>query len=238
MGLERPGDAPDLLPPPPPRGAERRAPVRHRSAAHELRAVGRPLARARRRLRHRPLERHGARDHPRGAPQRAVRRACHRGLRRLRGLGRAVHPRRGRAPDRRSRGRDPRDRPRLRARRPGDDLLDARDHRAPQRRRQRPRADQPRPALRPRRPLRLGPQPAAGTEQRAGRRRHGRDPEQAAGLPGRRARRRRPRPLRGRVGHADPPGIRMAPHADVPRDGARRAPDALRDRREPGPVGG
>ena len=34
------------------------------------------------------------------------------------------------------------------------------------------------------------------------------------------------------------PAVRMAPHADVPRDGARRAPDALRDRREPGPVGG
>ena len=32
-----------------------------------LGAVGRPLARARRRLRHRALERHGARDHPRGA---------------------------------------------------------------------------------------------------------------------------------------------------------------------------
>ena len=35
-------------------------------------------------------------------------------------------------------------------------------------------------ALRPRRPLRLGPEPAARPEQRPGRRRHGRDPEQAA----------------------------------------------------------
>ncbi len=49
-----------------------------------------------------------------------------------------------------------------------------------ERRRQRPRADQPRAPVRARRPLRLGPQPAARPEQRAGRRRHGRDPEQAA----------------------------------------------------------
>ena len=32
--------------------------------------------------------------------------------------------------------------------------------------------------------------------------------------------------------------LRLAPHADVPRDGARRAQDALRDRREPRAVGG
>ena len=96
-------------------------------------------------------------------------------------------------------------------RRPRDDLLDARHHRAPQRRRQRPLADQPGAALRPRRPLRLGPQPAARPEQRAGRRRHGRDPEQAAGLPGHRARRRGARPLRGGVGRADPAALRLAP---------------------------
>ena len=204
MGLERPGDAPHLLPPPPERGAARCAALRDRSAAHELRAVGRPVARARRRLRRRALEHDGARDHPRRAPQRAVRRAGDRGVRGVRGLGRAVHARGGRAADRRARRRDPRDGARLRARRPGDDLLDARDHRAPQRRRQRPRADQPRPAVRPRRPLRLRPQPAARPEQRPGRRRHGRDPEQAAGLPGPRARRRSARPVRGRVGHPDP----------------------------------
>ena len=46
-------------------------------------------------------------------------------------------------------------------------------------------------ALRPRRPVRLRAQPAARPEQRAGRRRHGRDPQQAAGLPGHRARRTR-----------------------------------------------
>ena len=65
-------------------------------------------------------------------------------------------------------------------------VLDARDHRAPQRGRQRARADQPVAADRARGPLRLGPQPAAGAEQRPGRRRHGRDPEQAARLPGHR----------------------------------------------------
>ena len=34
------------------------------------------------------------------------------------------------------------------------------------------------------------------------------------------------------------PALRLAPDADVPRHGARRAAHALRDRREPGPVGG
>ena len=106
----------------------------------------------------------------------------------------------GERADRRAGGGDPRDGARLRACRPGDDLLDARDHRAPQRRRQRPRAHQPRPALRPRRPLRLGPQSAARAEQRPGRRRHGRDPEQAARLPGHRARRRGARTVRGGLG--------------------------------------
>ena len=75
----------------------------------------------------------------------------------------------------------------LRAGRPRHDLLDARDHRAPQRGRQRALADQPRAALRARRPFRLGAQPAARSEQRAGRRRHGSDPEQASRLPGHRA---------------------------------------------------
>ena len=59
-------------------------------------------------------------------------------------------------------------------------------------------------ALRPRRPLRLGAEPAARAEQRAGRRRHGRDPEQAPGLPGHRARRRGAGALRAGVGRADP----------------------------------
>ena len=65
-------------------------------------------------------------------------------------------------------------------RRQGDDLLDARHHRAPQRGRQRPRADQPRAADRPRRPLRQRRQPAARPEQRPGRRRHGRPARPAA----------------------------------------------------------
>ena len=43
----------------------------------------------------------------------------------------------------------------------------------------------------PRRALRLGPEPAARAEQRPGRRRHGRDPQQAARLPGRAGRLRR-----------------------------------------------
>ena len=130
------------------------------------------------------------------------------------------------------------DRARVRARRPRDDLLDARHHRAPRRRRQRALADQPRAAVRPRRPLGLGPQPAARPEQRAGRRRHGRHPEQAAGLPGHRARRRGARPLRGGLGLRDRAALRLEPDADVRGHEARRAALALRDRREPGAVRG
>ena len=60
-----------------------------------------------------------------------------------------------RAGDRRSGRGHPRGGPRLRPRRPGGDLLDARHHRAPQRGRQRPVADQPGAAHRARRAIRL-----------------------------------------------------------------------------------
>ena len=160
------------------------------------------------------------------------------GIRRVRRLGRAVDARAGRARDRRAGRGDPRRRPRLRARRPGDHLLDARHHRAPQRGRQRLRAHQPRAPHRPRRPLRLGAEPAARPEQRPGRRRHGRDPEQAPRLPGHRARRRGPRQVREGLGYDDPAPLRLAPDADVRGDGPGRAAHALRRRREPGPVGG
>ena len=117
----------------------------------------------------------------------------------------------------------PRAGPRLRARRPRDPLLDARDHRARHRGRQRPLAHQPLAADRPRRALRLGPEPAARPEQRPGRRRHGRDPQQAARLPGRPGRHGGPRALRGGVGLQAPARARLAPVADVRRHGARRA---------------
>jgi formate dehydrogenase major subunit len=80
-----------------------------------------------------------------------------------------------------------------------------------------------------------GVNPLRGPEQRAGRRRHGRDPEQARGLPGHRARRRGPRPIRGGLGRADHAQVRLDAHADVRGDGARRAHGRVRDRREPGP---
>ena len=79
---------------------------------------------------------------------------------------------------------------------------------------------------------------AARPEQRPGRRRHGRAPEQAARLRRRRGR-RGARPLRGGVGRRDPAdatGCHLTEH--VRGDGARRPARALRDRREPGPVGG
>ena len=63
---------------------------------------------------------------------------------------------------------------------PSAAVLDARHHRAPQRRRQRAQPDQPGAAVRARRAHGLGAQPAARPEQRAGRRRHGCVAEQAA----------------------------------------------------------
>ena len=111
------------------------------------------------------------------------------GLRRLPRGRRAVHAGLRRARDRRAGRHDPRRWRTSTPAPPGDDLLDARDHRAPQRGRQRAGADQPVPADRPRRSLRLGPQPAARAEQRPGRRRHGRLARPSARLPARRGRR-------------------------------------------------
>ena len=200
-------------------------PVRRRPAAHRLGAVGRRVARARRRHRHRAVEHDGARDHPR-RPRTTASSSS----------GRPPGSRRTRR--RSSRGRSsaasvetgvPADVIRevahayARADR-AHDLLDARHHRAPQRRRQRLRADQPGAAHRPRRPLRLGPEPAARPEQRPGRRRHGRDPEQAARLPGHRARRRGAGASSSRPGASTiQPQLRLAPDRDVRGDGARRA---------------
>ncbi len=150
---------------------------------------------------------------------------------------RALHARLRGARDRRPGRGHPRGRPGVRPRRPGDDLLDARDHRAPQRRRQRPRPDQPRAADRARRPLRQRPQPAARPEQRPGRRRHGRAPRPAAGVPVRRAR-PGPRALRVDLGLPGPVEARLAPVEHVRGDGSRRAHGAVRPRREPAAVGG
>ena len=199
LGVERARDAPDLLPPPPEGHPQRGAALRHRPAAHQLRAVGRRLARPGRRLRHRAGQRRGPRDHRRRARESRVHRARHDGLRGVRSR-----------PSSRTRSRTPSARracPRARSARwrtptpapTGDDLLDAGHHRAPQRRRQRARADQPGPADRARGPLRLGPQSAARAEQRPGRRRHGRAARPAARLPARRER-RVPREVRARAG--------------------------------------
>ena len=117
--------------------------------------------------------------------------------------GGAVHAGARRGDHRRPGRADPGAGARLRPRRPGPDLLDAGHHRAPQRGRLRVRADQPGAADRARRALRLRAGAAARAEQRAGRRRHGRHPGQAARRL-RPRRRRGPRPLRGGLGRRDP----------------------------------
>ena len=65
-------------------------------------------------------------------------------------------------------------------------------------------------------------QPAAGPEQRPGRRRHGRHPQPAARASGH-PRRRRPGQVRRRLGCADPAPVRQAPDRDVRGHGAGRA---------------
>ena len=169
--------------------------------------------------------------------ERGVHLPRHEQLRRVPRVGRAVDARGRRARDRRAGRRDPRARARLGQREDAADLLDARHHRAPQRRRQRLRADQSLAARRRGRPLRRRSAAAARPEQRAGRRRHGRDPEQAAGLPGRGGR-GGPREVRRRLGRDRAAGEGPAPDRDVRGDGARRPARALRRRREPGAVGG
>ena len=185
--------------------------------------MGRHVARAQRGQRRRAGQRDGARDHPRRPAQPRVHRARHGRLRGLRGRDRAVHARARRGAQRRAGRRDPGRRAHLRARRPRADLLDARHHGAPQRGRQRPRPHQPGAAHRARRPLRLGAQPAARPEQRAGRRRHGRDPQPAARLPGPGDRPGGGREVRARLGREAQAQVRLAHDRDVRGGRQRRA---------------
>ena len=102
-------------------------------------------------------------------------------------------------------------------------------------------ADQPRAAHRPRRPLRLRLQSAARPEQRAGRRRHGRDSQQAARLPGHRAgRRARARSSSKPWGVTIQPQVRLEPHRDVrtrwTQGARRRSTSSARTRRSPTPT--
>ena len=203
MGQQRPRDASDLLPSPAQGRPQGRPAVRGRPAPDVVGRMGRRLAGPRRRQRHRAGQRDGARDHPRRAREPRVHRARDRRLRCLQGEGRVVHARVRRARDGRPGRGHPRARPRLRDGAAGDDLLDARHHRAPQRGRQRPGPDLPRPADRARRPLRQWRQPVAWPEQRPGRRRHGRPPRPPARLPARRERRAAGE-VRRRVGRRGP----------------------------------
>ena len=86
--------------------------------------------------------------------------------------------------------------------------------------------------------LRVRAEPAPRPEQRPGRRRHGRDPEQAHRFPGHRDGPRGAGAVRGGLGRADHAEDGLAPHADVRGDGGGRAHRALRDRGEPGRLRG
>ncbi len=235
LGLERAQCAPDLVPPPAEGDPERGAAVRGGPAAHGVGAVGGRVAGPERRHRHRARQRRwrarsstpgsrtsGSSDTP-PSTSRPTR------------IGGAVHARARGADHRRAGRRHPRSGARVRHGRQGDDLLDARHHRAPRRHRQRARPDQPVAAHGARGTLGLRVQPAARPEQRAGRRRHGRHPQQAPRLPGH-ARRRGPHAHRATVAHHHPAEVRMEPDGDVPGHGPRGADVAVRDRREPGAV--
>ena len=89
---------------------------------------------------------------------------------------------------------------------------------------------------RSRRPLRQRPQSAARPEQRAGRRRHGRDSRSLAGFSSRSPMARACKIRKG-LGREDPAAARLAAQRDVRRDGARRHARAVRDRRKPGRLG-
>ena len=80
--------------------------------------------------------------------------------------------------------------------------------------------------------------PLQRPEQRPGRRRHGRHPEQADRLPGHRDQRGRPPPVRREVRRHDQSEEGHAPVADVRGDGRGRAHHRLRHRREPAALRG
>ena len=89
MGIERARNASDLLPSRPQGGPSWGEALRRRPAPLEQRAVGRYLARARRRHRHRAGQHGRARDHPRRPDQRRLHRARDD---RLRGVQASVEP--------------------------------------------------------------------------------------------------------------------------------------------------
>ena len=86
-------------------------------------------------------------------------------------------------------------------------------------------------------PLRLGPQPAAGPEQRAGRRRHGRDPQPPARLPGHPRRRGAGAASSGAWGSRIPPryGLHLTQMFDAMDDGELTRPVRDRARTRPSP---
>ena len=242
VGIERARDAPDLLPPRPEGGAQRRAALRGRSAADGVGPVGRRLARPRRRHRHRARQRHGARDHRTRASRTSafIERATT-GFEAYRGVASSRTRSSARERDhRRAGGRDPRGW-RTPTRAPTAAMICwtlgiTEHHNA---------VDNVLALINLALltghvgPLRLGPQSAARPEQRAGRRRHGR--ASRTSCPGfqdveddavARA------SSSAAWGVDDPAEARLAPDGDVRGDGARRADRALRDRREPGAVRG
>ena len=157
-----------------------------------------------------------------GLCNRDVHRARHDRLRGVSPQRRAVHARPRRAHHRRRGGDDSRARARLRARDRAQvcwTLGITEHHNAVG---QRVRDHQPRAADRARRPLRIGPRAAARPEQRAGRRRHGRDSQQVRRRTGRRERPDTARSSSANTARTLPPERGLAPEPDVRGDGARQ----------------
>jgi hypothetical protein len=193
---EPPGDRDPL----PPRRRPRGPPGGGQSEAGRAVRPGRPLDPRAAGERRRPLQRHGARDPRRGPVGPGVRREPDRGLRGVARGGPPLHPRAGRASDRRA----------GRGHRPGGALVRAAPVRrvvprlghgrdaARERHRERARAPQPLAPHRPAGPAGKRHLAPPRTEQRPGMRGRGLHPHQPARLPALRP--RDARPVRARVG--------------------------------------
>ncbi len=237
MGLECARDASDLLSSRAARHSQRRQAVRRGSAPHVERALGRRLARSRRRIRHRAGKRDRARD-----PRRRIWRTARSSTARRaasKSIARAVEP-------------YTLERAEAITGVPGALIRELAHAYSGRQRAQlcwtlgitehHNAVDNVRALIN----LALlcghvgrygsGVNPLAGAEQRPGRRRHGRDSEQVPGRAGRRGRRRASASSRSAWNVTLPLEARLEPDRHVRGDRARRSRHALHHRRKPGAV--